>query len=164
MRDYADQITWIVVADGEKALFFRNNDIDTQPDFEVLDKEKLDNPPTREQAANRRGRMNDNGVQQRSALDDTDWHEFEKERFAKDVAEMINKPALKNAYDRLVLFAPPKVLGEIRPELHKEAQKRLVQEVGSDLTNHPVEKIEAKYAELFTGAEPDYDADLRNHG
>ncbi|NHK26662.1 host attachment protein [Parvularcula flava] len=165
MRDYADQITWVLVADGEKALFFRNDDIDTQPLLNVIRKEELDNPPTREQAANRRGRMNDNGAggAQRSAVDDTDWHEFEQERFVGEIADRLNKAALKNAFDRLVVFAPPQALGELRNGYHKETEDRIVKEVSSDLTNHPIEKIEAQLGELFSGPDPDYDKDLKRY-
>ncbi|WP_428409186.1 host attachment family protein [Hyphococcus sp.] len=148
MRDLADQITWVVVADGEKALIFVNDDTPEQPFLNVISKDKIDNPPTREQAANRRGRFNDPGAggAQRSAVDDTDWHEFEKERFAKDFAETLNKAAMKNKFDHLILFAPPQALGRLRKELHKEVEQRLVFTVDSDLTNHPVDEIESHLA------------------
>lgn len=148
MRDLADQITWVVVADGEKAMIFVNDDTPEQPFLNILSKNILDNPPTREQAANRPGRMQDRGAggAQRSAMSDTDWHQFEKERFAKDFAGALNKAAMKNSFDHLVLFAPPQALGNLRKELHKEVQSRLVLTVGSDLTNHPVDEIESHLA------------------
>ncbi|WP_425408619.1 host attachment family protein [Hyphococcus sp.] len=151
MRDLADQITWVAVADGEKALVFVNDDTPENPILNVISKDKLDNPPTREQAANRRGRFNDPGAggAQRSAVDDTDWHEFEKERFAKDFAETLNKAALKNAFDHLILFAPPQALGRLRKEFHKETDGKLLFTVDNDLTNHPVEDIEKHLASAF---------------
>ncbi|PQA86791.1 host attachment family protein [Hyphococcus luteus] len=151
MRDLADQITWVVVADGEKALIFVNDDTPEQPFLNVVSKEKMENPPSREQAANRPGRFNDAGAggAQRSAVADTDWHEFEKERFEKGFAETLNKAAKKNAFDKLVLFAPPQALGRLRKELHKEAQDRLVFTVDNDLTNHPVDEIEKHLARAY---------------
>lgn len=146
MRDIADQITWIAVADGEKALIFTNGDTPENPYLHIVSKDKIHNPPTREQAANRRGRFpipDPAGPgQQRAAVADTDWHKFEKERFAKDFAETLNKAALKNAYDRIILFAPPQALGNLRRELHKEAEGRLLFAVDKDLTNHTVLDIE----------------------
>ncbi|MEO1251714.1 MAG: host attachment family protein [Pseudomonadota bacterium] len=151
MRDLADKITWIVIADGEKAMIFVNDDTPEQPFLNILSKNELDNPPTREQAANRPGRFNDPGAQgaQRSAVQDTDWHQFEKDRFAKDFAEAINLAAKKNAFDELVLFAPPHALGVLRPELHKETADRLVFDVDSDLTNHSVDDIEKHLANAY---------------
>ena len=144
MRDLADQITWVIVADGEKAMVFINEDTPEQPMLTILTKNELDNPPTREQAANRRGRMQDGGADgaHRSAVADTDWHEFEKERFAKDFAGAVNLAAKKNAFDHLILIAPPQALGRLRKELHKETEDRLQFTVDSDLTNHPLDEIE----------------------
>ena len=155
--------TWVVVADGEKALILRNDDLDDKPLLNVIRKEEIDNPPTREQAANRRGRNHDYGANQaqRSAYDDTDWHELGKEEFNKDFAEKLNKAALKNAFDRLVVIAPPQTLGRLRPEFHQEVEKRVIKEDTSDLTNHPIEDIEAHVGKLFDKGEPDYEADLR---
>lgn len=153
--------TWVAVADGEKGMILLNTDTDENPILDVLRKEEIDNPPTREQAANRRGRMNDNGMGHRSAVDDTDWHELGKERFNDDFAEILNKAALNNAYDRLILIAPPQTLGRLRPNLHKETEKRLIKDDPSDLTNLPIDKIEAHIAAMFDKGEPDWDADLR---
>ncbi|MEM9234169.1 MAG: host attachment protein, partial [Pseudomonadota bacterium] len=78
-----------------------------------------------------------------------------------EFAETLNKAALNNAYDRLVLIAPPQTLGRLRPELHKEVNRRIVAEDDSDLTNHPIEDIEEHVARLFPKPEPDYEADLK---
>ena len=155
--------TWVAIADGEKALLFRNDDTDQKPILNVIRKEEIDNPPHREQAANRPGRMQDDGAGgvQRSALDDTDWHELGKERFDKDFAGILNKAALENRFDRLVLIAPPQALGRVRAELRDDVTKRIVAEDDSDLTNHPLDKIEAHVGRLFPSAEPDFEADLR---
>ena len=153
--------TWVAIADGEKAMLLRNDDLDSQPYLNVIRTEEIDNPPTREQAANRRGRMEGGGGAPRSAFQDTDWHELGKERFNKDFADMLNKAALKNLYDRLVLIAPPQTMGRLRPELHKEVQSRLVAEDTSNLTNHPVDDIETHVAKLFPQPEPDFEADLK---
>ncbi len=134
--------TWVLVADGEKALFLRNDLDDTNPDLNVVRIEKQENPSDREQSANRPGRMADNGTGQRSALDDTDWHEIAKERFADDLADMLYKLAHKGAFSRIVLVAPPNILGELRSKLHDEVSNCVVAEVDKTLTNHPLDKIE----------------------
>jgi len=144
MRDKADEITWIAVADGEKALIFTNEDTPDNPFLKIVSKENLDNPPTREQGANRPGRLRDGGAAgaQRSAVAETDWHEFEKEQFEKAFAAALSKAALRDAFDHLILFAPPQSLGRIRRELHKEAEQRLAFAEDKDLTNHSVVDIE----------------------
>ncbi|UYV36353.1 host attachment family protein [Rhodobacteraceae bacterium D3-12] len=135
--------TWIVVTDSEKALFMRNLTDHQDPHLEVTDKDKQENPSDREQSANRPGRMQDNGVQQRSAMDDTDWHELAKERFAADLAQKLYGMAHKGSFERLILVASPQVLGDLRRELHQEVANKVVAEIPKTLTNHPVEEIEA---------------------
>ncbi|TCD14971.1 host attachment family protein [Oricola cellulosilytica] len=133
---------WLVVADGEKALFLRNEGDEKYPNLDVFRELEQENPPNREQAANRRGRFNDGPNAHRSAVEDTDWHRLGKERFAKDIAERLYKHAHAGKFDHLVLVASPMVLGEIRKELHQEVEKRIVAEVDKDLTNHPMDEIE----------------------
>ena len=67
---------WVLIADGEKALFLKNLTDEHDPHLEVVRKEEQDNPKDIDQSANRPGRMQDNGPGQRSAFDDTDWHEL----------------------------------------------------------------------------------------
>ncbi|WP_339770233.1 host attachment family protein [uncultured Pseudosulfitobacter sp.] len=134
--------TWIVVTDSEKALFMRNLTDLQDPNFEVTDTEEQDNPSDREQSANRPGRMQDNGVQQRSAMDDTDWHELAKERFAKDLSDLLYKEAHKGHFDKLIIVASPQVLGVLRDEMHSEVTSKIIAEIPKTLTNHPVNEIE----------------------
>ncbi len=136
------QGTWVLVADSEKALFLENITDGEDPYLVVSGKEEQDNPSDREQGANRPGRMYDGGEGQRSALDDTDWHELAKERFAHDLAELLYAKAHRGKFDRIVLACSPQVLGELRKVLHKEVADKVVFEVPKTLTNHPLTDIE----------------------
>ena len=135
--------TWVVVSDSEKALFLRNLTDHDDPNLDVFDEEEQENPSDREQGANKPGRMHDTGMGHRSSMDDTDWHELQKERFAADLAEHLYEEAHKGAFDELVLVASPQVLGDLRREMHKEVAAKVVAEVPKTLTNHPVDKIES---------------------
>jgi protein required for attachment to host cells len=134
--------TWVLIADGEKALFLQNQTDGDDPYLDVFREEEQENPPNRDQAANRRGRFNDGPSVQRSAVDDTDWHELAKERFAHELAEILYKQAHKGHFDSIVLVAPPKILGELRDELHQEVSSKVIGEIPKTLTNHPVDEIE----------------------
>ena len=48
----------------------------------------------------------------------------------------------------LVIAAPPRTLADLRRALHADVRKRIVAEVGKDLTKHPVHEIEAHLREL----------------
>lgn len=134
--------TWVLVADAEKALFFENSGNRKTPDFKVVKELEQENPPTREQGTGAPGRMNDPGPNQKSALEQTDWHRLAEERFAKDAADLLYKYALQKRFKDIVLCAAPRVLGELRKELHPEVANKVVGEVPKTLTNHPVDRIE----------------------
>ncbi|KIN60592.1 Protein required for attachment to host cells-like protein [Sulfitobacter noctilucae] len=134
--------TWVLIADGEKALFLQNVTDGEDPYLDVFREEEQENPPNREQAANRRGRFNDGPSVHRSAVDDTDWHQLSKERFAAELAEILYKKAHQGAFEKLVIVAPPKTLGELRNEMHQEVSTKVIGEVPKTLTNHPVDEIE----------------------
>ena len=133
---------WVVVADGEKALFMRNEGDGEHLNLEVFREEEIDNPPNREQAANRRGRQSDSTSARRHAYEDTDWKQLGKERFAKDLAEILYKRAHANKFDKLVIAADPSTLGELRKEFHQVVSDKVIAEVAKDLTNHPMDEME----------------------
>jgi len=134
--------TWVLIADGEKALFLRNDLDEINPDLNVVRIEEQENPSDAEQGVEPPGRMEDTGVQQRSAMQEADWHQLAKDRFADELADLLYKYAHKSAFSRLVVVAPPRVLGELRKTVHKEVASRIVAEVDKDLTNHPLDKVE----------------------
>ncbi|WP_022706183.1 host attachment family protein [Paracoccus zeaxanthinifaciens] len=134
--------TWVLIADGEKALFLVNHGDQDLLDLRIHDEEKQDNPSDREQSANRPGRQHQSVGSGRSAYEDTDWHQLAKERFADHLAEMLYERAHKGRFDRIVLIAAPKVLAELRDKMHKEVASRVVGEVPKTLTNHPLDQIE----------------------
>lgn len=55
------------------------------------------------------------------------------QQFALDLAEMLNKGRLSNAYDKLVLIAEPKFLGLLRAALNKNTASLVVQSVNKEL-------------------------------
>jgi protein required for attachment to host cells len=132
----------VLIADGEKALFLRNEGDEKYLNLQVERKQEQDNPPNREQAANRPGRMFDNG-DHRSAVDDTDWHELAKDRFAADLSDRLYKRAYNKDFSDLIIVATPNTLGELRQHLHVEVLDRLCGEVDKDWTNHPLNEIES---------------------
>ena len=138
--------TWVLIADGEKALILENHGDAEYPNLQVRRKEEQENPPTREQAANRRGRMADSQGN-KSAFEDTDWHELQKERFASDIADLLYDRAHKGLFDQIVLVASPNILGELRKELHQEVTNKVIAEIPKTLTGMPLNEIEARVAE-----------------
>src|SRR5947199_409117 len=66
--------TWVVVADGGRALIMRNDGDAGSPRLTVLRKYGDHVPPTREQGSDKPGRTNASVGVNRSAMEQTDWH------------------------------------------------------------------------------------------
>ncbi len=132
----------VLVADGRKMLFLRNEGDNDYPNLVVENAQEQGNPATRDQATDSAGRASSpqGGVQ--SSVEPTDFHQIEEDRFAADAADFLKTGALKNAYDSLIVVAPPKTLGELRKHYHKEVTSRLKGELDKDLTGHPIKDIE----------------------
>jgi len=133
----------VLVTDGRKMLFFRNQGDENQIDLrteahderaDAKDSEiKSDAPGSIGQSAGYSGRV---------AYEETDFHQLEEDRWAHNAAEEVNRRALTNDFDALAIIAPPKTLGEIRKKLHKEAERRVVCEIDKEMTGRPIPDIE----------------------
>ncbi|GAA6158402.1 MULTISPECIES: host attachment family protein [Ruegeria] len=134
------QGTWIVIADGEKALFMENITDAEDPNLMIVSVEETDGPAGR--PSDRAGRRADAGPNQKSAVEEPKWKAQAKSLFVQDVANLLNRKGLKGAYKRLVLVASPHVLGLLRRRLHSEVLGKVVAEVDKTLTNHPLHKVE----------------------
>lgn len=141
--------TWVLIADGEKALFLRNDLDEITPGLKVVRIEEQDNPANAGQMSDKPGRKPDTGAGQRSAMEAPDWHALAKERFADELSEILYRYAHKGKFGRIVLVAPSRVLGELRQKLHKEVTSRVVAELPKDLTNHPLDKVEKMLKEAL---------------
>ncbi len=144
--------TMVVVADSEKAMFMVNLTDGEDPNFDVVRVDEEDNPPDREQSANRRGRVQESAGSGVSAYQETDFHELQKERFAADLADKLYRMAHAGRFEHLVVVASPQVLGVLRGEIHKEVADRIVAEIPKTLTNHPVNEIERIVKDALTEA------------
>jgi protein required for attachment to host cells len=148
----------VMVGDGARALFFRNKGTPLHPDLSVENVFEQDNPLTHELGTERPTRGADfsggwatNGGSPRSNIEQTDWHQLNEDRFAKDIADKLYQLAHANRFYRLVIVAPPRVLGTLRKALHKEVLERVETEVPKDFAHMPTATIQH---ELTRGYSP----------
>ncbi len=130
---------FVLVADGRKALFFRNEGDADYPNLKVEHAEEHPNPADRDQKTDAAGQASST---QGGTMGEVDFHQQEEDRFAAETADMLKRRALSNDFESLIIVAPPKTLGELRKHYHKEVSNRLTGELAKDLTGHPVPDIE----------------------
>jgi protein required for attachment to host cells len=136
----------ILVGDGEKALFLRNKGNARQVHLVVERILERENPPTREQGTDRPGRSVASVGAARSAMEEADWHHLAKERFAGELAEALYRHAHDNRFERLIVIAPAKILGNLRKAFHPEVIERITAEIPKEMTSHPIAAIERHIA------------------
>ena len=134
--------SFVVVADGRKMLFFRNEGDATNLNLQVVHAEEQSNPADRDQKTDAAGRAASTHGASGSAMGETDFHQQEEDRFAAETATLLKRRALNGDFEKLIVVAPPRTLGEMRKHYHKEVSDRIEGELAKDLTSHPVKEIE----------------------
>lgn len=136
----------VLVADGRKMLFFRNEGDATMPNLVVEDQQQQANPADHHQKRDADGQASSlrggNFQSGGGDLGSQDYHQQAEDEFAAQAAELLKQRALANAFEALIVVAPPKTLGEMRKHYHKAVSDRLTGEIAKDLTGHPVDRIE----------------------
>ena len=137
----------VLVADGKKMLFLRNQGDEGIIDLRTEAHDERDDRKDREIKTDAPGTQSPRAGIGRDTMEETDFHQQEEDRWVKEAAEELKKRALRNDYDALVVIAPPKALGVLRKELHKEVEKRIVATFNKEMTDRPIPDIE----ELLVG-------------
>ena len=138
----------VLVADGTKLLFLRNHGDENQIDLRTEAHDQREDRKDRELKTDAPGtaavRMSSGGGDTfRPAMEETDFHQQEEDRWIKDAAEELKKRALRNDFDALAIVCPPKALGVLRKELHKEVERRIICTVNKEMSGRPIPDIEA---------------------
>jgi len=133
----------VLVADGRKMLFFRNEGDEGQIDLRTEAHDQREDRKDSEIKTDAPGGIHQSAGYGRSTYEEADFHQLEEDRWIKDAAEELKERALRNDYDALAIVAPPKALGVLRKYLHKEVEKRLICAVNKEMSGRPVPDIEA---------------------
>jgi len=132
----------VLVTDGRKTLFFRNHGDVNQIDLRTEAHDEREDLSDGQMKTDAPGTSHQSAGSGRSSYEETDFHQLEEDRWAKTAAEEVNKRALANDFDALAIIAPPKTLGELRKQLHKEAARRVVCEIPKEMTGRTIPDIE----------------------
>ena len=133
----------VLVADGRKMLFLRNKGKGQQIELVTEAHHERDDRKNSEIKSDAAGAGAQSGGHGRPAMEETDFHQQDEDRYAADAADQLRIRALAGDYDALVIVAPPRTLGELRKHLHKEVEKRVVMELAKEMTDRPLPDIAA---------------------
>jgi protein required for attachment to host cells len=133
----------VLVADGKRYLLLRNAGSLDKPVLVFEGGAEQENPATSQQGSDGPGRAFSGAGTARSAMEQTDFHQLEEDRFAGEIAQMLGKLAEADDFAELIVVAPPRTLAEMRRKFDRKVADRVVAEVSKDLTKHPVDEIAA---------------------
>lgn len=135
--------SYVLIADGAKMLFFRNEGDAGHLNLEIVSAEQQADAADRDIKSDQAGQMPASpGKGGGSSAGEADFHQQAEDRFAVETADRINRAALAGEFEQLIIVAPPRTLGELRRHYHKEVEARISAEIPKDLTGHPVDRIE----------------------
>ena len=139
---------WVVVCDGKKALVLEN--AGDEKFLNLKTREVLDHPDlkTHEIGTDEPGRSFSSVGHGRSAMEQTDWHTQEEERFLQKLAGHLDAAVKAGQTKSLVIVAPPRALGVLRPAYSHDLRKALQAEVDKDFVKMPVHEIEKHLARV----------------
>jgi protein required for attachment to host cells len=129
--------TWILIADGARARIFANNGPGKgiEPVGVELD---ADHRPDREIMSDKPGRAFESVGTARHAIEPHhDPHKELKRAFSEQLATLLDQQLAAKAFDRVVLVAPPEMLGDLRSALSAHVKAAVCAELDKDLTKTP---------------------------
>ena len=137
---------WVVVCDGRKALVLEN--AGDEKFLNLKTREVFDHPDqkTSELGTGAPGRSFSSVGHGRSAVEQTDWHTQEEERFLRKLAGHLDAEVKAGRAKSIVIVAPPRALGVLRPAYSHDLKKVMRSEIDKDLVKLPVHEIEKHLA------------------
>jgi protein required for attachment to host cells len=142
------QGTWVAVCDGRKAILFENEGSHIHPNLRVIETLAHDDRPTHEQGSSVPGRSFSGAQGRHAAMDETDLQDEAERRFLRDFALRLERLVRDKRPSSLILAAPARALGMIRPRLCDSTRAVLKAEIVRDLVKLPGYEIEKRLSEL----------------
>lgn len=135
--------TWVLIADAGRARVLASE----RPGKGLAPVEGLaienELPPTHDLVRDRQPRsMESAGNMRHPIRPRTDPRRKKKRRFADEIASALEEQLEIRAFDRLVVVAPPRALGDLRDAMSESVRLRVVNEVAKDLTKTPDGEVE----------------------
>lgn len=132
--------TWILVTDGGHARILEA--LGRGKNVHVFSEANLNNTPSHLKFRDRVVRVHESlGYTRHSLEPRQDLHRALEVLFASQLGAMLGGYAASNSFDRLVVVAPPTMLGQLRKVLPSNTREKIVAEIDKDLTRFRVSEV-----------------------
>jgi protein required for attachment to host cells len=133
---------WVVVCDGKKALLLENLGDTKVLKLKTREVHEQPDAKTSDQGTDKPGRSVNSIDSRRSAMEQTDWHDQEEERFLQRLASRLDAEVNAGNAKSVIMVAPPRALGVLRQAYSQNLRNVLRAEIDKDLVKMPVDQIE----------------------
>ncbi len=134
--------TWVLIADASRARILEQIGNDASLHEVAGTRIEVHIPPARDIVSDKQGTtMISGGATRHAYTPHTDPHREAKRRFLTSLAARLDQSLAANAFDALVLVAPPQALGDLRAAMSEHLAGRVSREIAKDLTKVPVHDI-----------------------
>ena len=141
--------TWILIADAGRARVLENLGPGKGAHEVAAMASHADLPRTHDLVTDRQSRVHESGNATRHAIEPkTDPHEQLKQRHLEAIAAHVDASLAAEAFDRLVVVAPPHALGILRAAFTDRVRKVVTGELAKDLTKTPDHELGSHLADL----------------
>ena len=137
---------WVVVCDGKKALLLENAGDEKFLNLKTKEVYEHPDPKTHEQGTDAPGRAINSVDGRRSAMEQTDWHDLEEQRFLQTLARHLEAEINGGHAKSLIVIAPPRALGVLRQAYSHNVRTALRAEIDKDFVKLPLHEIERHLA------------------
>jgi protein required for attachment to host cells len=142
-------VTWIVVADHQRARVYEGAAPDVRPVAGMEFATHLH--ASRDIVSDKPGRgFAGRSGPQYGVEPKTDPHRDEARHFIAGIVARLDEAHGRGAFDRLVLVAPPRALGEFRKALPDAVRAKVTAEIAEDLTKEPTASLARHLARHLT--------------
>ncbi|HUL87251.1 MAG TPA: host attachment family protein [Pseudolabrys sp.] len=133
---------WVVVCDGAKALVLENAGDAKFPNLKTIEVFEQKDLPTHLLGTAVPGRTNSSVGRNRSAYEQTDWHNQAEQAFLAHLAQRLDAAVTAGKTKSMIVVASPRALGMIRPAYSHALKSAVRVEVHKDFVKMPVHEIE----------------------
>jgi protein required for attachment to host cells len=139
--------TWIVIADGGHARIVKRRDDATGFEMVTEIASSAAHLPSRAIGSDRPGRVHESANAAHHAIEPrTDPHMALKTAFIDTLADHLNLAEGRKEFDRLILIAPARCLGELRHRLGAATAAKVTAALAKDLTKLPLDQLDQHLA------------------
>lgn len=138
------QGTWVAVCDGRKALLLENKGDAEYPKLETREHFEHKSDATHVQGSSAPGRAFSTAGGRRGSVEQSDFHDQDERIFLQQFAERLERHTRDHGIKSLILVAPARALGMIRPALSASTKQVLVAELDRDYVKMPLYEIEER--------------------